>query len=365
MKKGIKITLIVSAILLFFVIVLVILGGIRKNIENAEKAEGAATEQGETPKRQKGKGRPEDLSEQERSFPVIVQKLEGSEIVDYLKLNGDITTEVDVDIYPDVAGKVIEIYKEIGDTVRKGDILMKIDPSVPGMKYQPNPVRSTISGTVTARYVQLGATVAPQQPVFKVGIIDQLRIIAYIPERFIARVRPNLVTNVFVDAYPDTVFKAKIVDMSPVVDPMSRTMKVKLEFVGNVRGLRPGMFASIQIIDKVKKNVVVVPTESIVRRYDKEYVFVLGDDGKAVSREVEVGIQKDGRSEIVSGLNSGEFLIVSGQSLLDDGILLNIVNAKDYDELQIYVKAEEAEKTADADADADAEVVPEDTGAEN
>lgn len=287
----------------------------------------------------------------ERAFPVLVKKLEQSEILDYLKLNGDITTDVDVDIYPDVAGKIIEVYKEIGDVVQKGDILMRVDPSVPGMKYQPNPVRSTISGTVTARYAQLGGTVSPQQPVFKVGIIDELRIISHIPERFIARVKPNLTTNVFVDAYPNRVFKATIIDISPVVDPISRTMKVKMKLVGNTQGLRPGMYASMQIIDQVKNNALVVPIESIVRRYSSQYVFVIDEEGKARQSEVTTGISIDGRVEILSGLELGQFYVVSGQSLLDDGMKVNIINDDEYDELKNYIKKDNEQESKDIVSD--------------
>ncbi|MDC7239937.1 MAG: efflux RND transporter periplasmic adaptor subunit, partial [Spirochaetales bacterium] len=81
-------------------------------------------------------------------FAVTTTEAVSGQIKNLLNVNGDIIAESEVDVYSDIAGKLIRRRVELGDYVRKDQIVADVDPSRPGMSYAANPVRATISGTI-------------------------------------------------------------------------------------------------------------------------------------------------------------------------------------------------------------------------
>jgi multidrug efflux pump subunit AcrA (membrane-fusion protein) len=275
----------------------------------------------------------------ETVFAVAVASARKGPISDYLGISGDLVAASTVDVFPDTAGKVTRLAVETGARVQKDQVLLEVDPSKPGMNFVPSAVKSPISGTIVSLPAQLGGTVAPQMAVAKISSTGSLEVRAYVAERFISKMRVGLRAELTLDAYPGRTFRATVRELSPVVDPVSRTLEVKLSIGASDAQLRSGMFAKVKVYTDERGSVVTVPVASVVRRGGESFLFVAEDgppaaDGaKALSvakkRAVKMGILVDDRLEIVEGIEAGERVVMRGQTLLDEGSKINIVASSD------------------------------------
>ncbi|GHV68025.1 hypothetical protein AGMMS49928_06450 [Spirochaetia bacterium] len=117
-----------------------------------------------------------------------------------------------------------------GDTVRQGDTVGMVDPSRPGEVYSQSPVVSTIGGTVLSAPVSPGDTVSASTPVITVGDLSSLVLETNVPERFVNAARLGLAAQVSLEALPGETFSAVVNEVSPVLDPASRTLRIRLRF---------------------------------------------------------------------------------------------------------------------------------------
>lgn len=247
------------------------------------------------------------------------------QISDFLYVNGDIIAEEFVDVYPDTAGKLTDIQVELGDRIRKGDIVAYVDPSRPGMNFANSPVYSPISGTVTSFPGTIGSTVGPQAPIATIGDLANLQVRTYISERKISLIALGMPAELTFEAYPGEIFNASISELSPVVDPTSRTMEIKLDMIGRNNRIKSGMFSKIKITTAVKENVVKIPTDCINERFGERFVYVVTDDDRVEKRTITEGISFGEVSEILSGVSAGEQVVIQGQTLLEDGVKVKVI----------------------------------------
>lgn len=328
-------------------------------------------------------GKHPDAGMAETVFNVRTSEVEVGRIADYIKLGGDVTTETNVDVYPEVQyGKVTQINIRIGQYVRKGETLVVVDPSRPGTTFAANPVKAPISGYITMLFAQLGAVVNSQVPVVRIGVLDNSRDIyvkTFVPEKYVSVIKPGLPAEVQF-SYADEPYEAKVSEISPVIDPMSRTFEIWLRFTNFRSDIRVGSYPDVKLFTNIKQNAVKVPADAVLTRSGKQVVFLAvaveveevqsdedaetvseeteapkpglvgkwfgnrksQDDAgeetlaetdstpvwetmRAVRREVETGIRIDGSYEILSGLEGGERLISAGHTLLVDNALIREV----------------------------------------
>jgi len=194
-----------------------------------------------------------------RITPVATATIENSVVI-----NGDVLARNQVSIFPAMPGKLIEARLGIGDVVNRGDVVAMIDPSRPGEVYSYSPVISTISGTVLQAPYNIGDTLSTQAAIYVVGDLSSLRVETRVPERFVSAVRRGLGAQVRLEAIPGEVFYAEVDEVSPVLDPASRTIRILLRFVERSGGLltpsgetivfsqpgqriRAGMFATVSL----------------------------------------------------------------------------------------------------------------------
>ena len=265
-------------------------------------------------------------------FAVNTTTATRGQIRDYLLLSGDIVSGSTVDAFSDVAGKVTKLYVSVGDRVQKDDPLAEIDPSRPGMTFIPGVAKAPISGTIVALPAQLGMTISQAVVVARLSRTDALELRTYVAERFVSKVRVGLRAEVGLDAYPGRIFTATVTELSPVLDPASRTMEIRLNLVRPDSSIKAGMFAKIKVITQDKPDIVKIPANAVVRRFGESYVFSVAadpaDPALLVARRVLVttGIQVDDQQEILSGLSSAEEIVVRGQSLLEDGSRIKVID---------------------------------------
>jgi multidrug efflux pump subunit AcrA (membrane-fusion protein) len=247
----------------------------------------------------------------------------------YLEFGGDVEASSSVDMYPDANGKLASVLVKPGDRVARNQLIGEVDPSRPGMNYEPSPIRAPIAGTITSLPFPVGATVSPAMSIGKVSSASDLEIGIAVAERFVSRIRMNQRAILSFDAYPGESFAATVVEVSPVLNTVSRTMTVKLRLASPDSRIKIGMYARARLITDERKNVIVIPYDAVVRREAGSIVFVVNNDAdspRSVRRVVVTeGIRVDDRTEILGGLSLGDEIVVKGQTLLDDGSKVNII----------------------------------------
>jgi multidrug efflux pump subunit AcrA (membrane-fusion protein) len=255
------------------------------------------------------------------------------QIRDYIPLSGDIVAGSTVDVYSDAAGKVAEVYVAVGQRVGKGERVAAVDPSRPGMTYRWGLATAPITGTVVSLPAQVGQTVSQAVPLARIaggsGSGAALEIKLYVAERFISKMAMNLPCEITLDAWPGEVFQGSVSEVAPTVDPASRTMEVRVNVNNAGNKLKSGMFAKVRIITEQKTNIVKIPSSALLSRFGEQYLFTVdkSDPAAPVARKkiVTPGILIDGVMEIQQGLAPDEEIVIRGQSLLEDGSRINIV----------------------------------------
>lgn len=269
-----------------------------------------------------------EIEEKETVFAVATTVAVRGELIDYIELSGDVEPRSTVDAYADTTGKLTKIYVNVGDYVKKGQVIAEVDPSRPGMDFVASPVKAPISGTVTALPMHLGATVVQSMPVAKIADLNDLQIVSYVAERFVSRVREGQKAVVTFSAFPGESFPAYIREISPVVDSSSRAMQIKLSFTGDTGMIKPGMFAVFKLITDDKKNVVKIPAGALSERDGKYYVYKIKKEGDRIFAKrfmVMTGTRINGKVEILEGVSEGDEIVLEGINFLDDGSPVKIV----------------------------------------
>jgi len=253
------------------------------------------------------------------------------QIQDYLTFSGDIVAGSTIDVYPEAAGKITEIYVSVGQRVSRGSQVASVDPSRPGMTYRQNIATSPISGTVVAIPAQVGMTVSQAVPIARISGGGALEIKLYVAERFISRISMNQPCEITLDAWPGEIFRGSISEVSPTVDLASRTMEVHVNVRDASSKLKPGMFAKVRVITERKNNVVKIPAQAMLNRFGEQYVYVVTKDEENPENNivkktiVTPGILIDDILEIQKGLNPDDEIVIKGQTLLDDGSRVNVI----------------------------------------
>lgn len=260
--------------------------------------------------------------------PIVKTRgLTASGIKETIRLSGDVVVSNSVDIFPDVAGKVKTIKVSEGDYVQKGDIVAYIDRNKPGMNFALSPVESPISGTITAVIANLGAMSAPSMPLFKVGTLDKLELETHISERDISRVKIGQRAILTSLAYPGKEFIGTVNSLNPVVNPVTRSMKVTLSIDDSNGLLKPGMFVNMKLITKERSNTIVVNREILINRNGKNYLWLF-NGGRVYLKEVELGLLSEKEAEIVKGLNIGDTVVIQGFTYLENEGEVRTLNSK-------------------------------------
>jgi multidrug efflux pump subunit AcrA (membrane-fusion protein) len=253
------------------------------------------------------------------------------QIQDYIALSGDIIAGSTVDVYSDAAGKIAEVYTAVGQRVNRGDRIAAVDPSRPGMTFQWGVATAPIGGTVVSLPAQVGMTISQAVPLARISGGSALEIRLYVAERFISKMAMNLPCEITLDAWPGEIFQGSISEVAPTVDPASRTMEVRINVRNAGSKLKAGMFAKVRIITERKDSIVKIPASAMLNRFGEQYVFVIDTDSEnpdqkiVKKRTVTPGILIDGVLEIQNGLAADEEIVVRGQTLLEDGSWVNII----------------------------------------
>ena len=308
---------------------------------------------------------------QEKAVRVKVVEVAPVTIQDMLTLPGETAPDKDVCVSSESAGTVIWLGVKEGDTVRKGQLIARLDGASSGAKFdrakaakrlaaeqlrrrkellnkgvlaqeeydqikaeldqseaslkemQVNVeygiVRAPIAGVINKRYIDRGERLEVGSKV--VDIVDSSTIKTYInvPEMDISYIKKGQNVTVSVDALPGKTWEGVIDFVSFKADRFSKTFEVKVLTDNKDGEIRAGMLARVSLLRRVVNNAVTTPLSAIINQGGERIIYV-EKDGLAHVRTIELGVIDGDRAQITKGLEAGEKLITAGHTMVEDGM---------------------------------------------
>ncbi|MBE6175021.1 MAG: efflux RND transporter periplasmic adaptor subunit [Rikenellaceae bacterium] len=302
---------------------------------------------------------------------VEVQQVENRDVVQQAVFTGTVEAQVVNNIAPQQPLRIKKIRYDVGDHVKKGDVLVLLDTSslvqakaqldnakkeyertnelyefggasksewdARRLQYEVaetafnNLVENTtlispISGIVTARNYDNGDMYAGQ-PVLVIEQIRPVKIMINVSEPFFGKVKKGMPVSITLDAYGDEVFKGKIARIYPTIDQATHTFQIEITIPNGNERVRPGMFARVTLAYGKKKNVV-IPDRAVQKLMGSgdRYVFVYNPADSTVRySKVELGRRLDTEFEVYSGVKSGEMVVTKGHMGITNGSKVELV----------------------------------------
>ena len=317
----------------------------------------------------------------EEAVPVEVAALDRGSIEAVLRLSSNLEAERAVQVFAEAPRRVTELLVEEGHTVRKGQVLARLQDEeqksalskaeialkqsqrdferskelyAEGLVTEQahndlattveknelaladarrqlsyTQVRAPIAGTITERLVNLGDQVTVNQAMFRIVDFDSIVARIYVPEKDMVQLHAGEPARLRADALGDQMFRGSIDRISPVVDPNTGTVKVTVA-TPRQDGLRPGMYVEVQLVTATHAQALLLPKRAVVYDNDQMYVFRMKGKG-AKSRRVErlrvtplLESAEYIEPEAALGLRPGDRLVIAGQSGLKDGSLVRL-----------------------------------------
>jgi membrane fusion protein, heavy metal efflux system len=227
--------------------------------------------------------------------------------------------EADVISKAEVQRREVELSAAKADLNAAGDQLQVLGMTSQGVAklsktsqmHSFSTVTARISGTVISRKINLGQVVQPADELFIVADLSKVYAVAEVPERQIDLIEKGQEVDILIPSINQKPIKGKLVYVSDIVNPETRTVMVRSELSNPIGEIKPDMLVSMLVQSKPIAKLS-VPVKAIVRQNDKNYVFVQISANKYRLREVLVGDDYDGMLAIVSGVEEGETIVADG-----------------------------------------------------
>ena len=185
-------------------------------------------------------------------------------------------------------------------------------------------IAAPISGRINSIAAKLGDFIQPGAEIAQILQVDDVKIKVGIPESDVASLLYLESSEVVIEALGKRRVKGEKVFLSQQPRNLARLFDLEL-MVPNPDGqILPGMFARVELVKDVFDNALVIPLYAVINQGEQRFVFV-EVNGKAVKRQVEVGMLVDWQIHVVSGLETGDRLVIVGHRLLEEGQVVDVV----------------------------------------
>jgi len=308
--------------------------------------------------------------ETERIATVRTRLIESEELSDVAILSADLLPLRRATLAAEVSGKVEDLRVEMGQQVRRGQILARIDTralrqqlveaealfnqaqdrhdraeklfarrsitkeqqidavasrEVAGARLESaklalakSEVKAPWNGHVAVKRVEVGDYAAPGQPLIELVAIHRLKVKAPASSADVPYLKVGVPVVVKVDAFPGEEFHGEVVRLGAELDPETRTLDVEVEIDNQDLKLRPGLFGRMELQRRLLPDAMLVPLTAVVDFENRKVIYVVTDDIVEL-REVSLGQVVGDRVIITEGAEPGERLIVAGQQQVADG----------------------------------------------
>ena len=213
-----------------------------------------------------------------------------------------------------------ELYREGAVSQSDLELAYKVSRSSYDNLLENTILVSPVNGVVTARNYDRGDLYGMSQPIFVVQEISPVKILVGISESDYSKIAKGDQVSIKADALPGKTFSGRVNRIYPVVDAASHTVTIEVLVPNADRALRPGMYAQVEV-NFGTSNSIVVPDIAIVKQQGsgQRFVFVVGEDGTARSTAVTLGRRIDNEYEVLSGLSEGDVVVTKGSASLRNG----------------------------------------------
>ncbi|HEX4971229.1 MAG TPA: efflux RND transporter periplasmic adaptor subunit [Steroidobacteraceae bacterium] len=174
-----------------------------------------------------------------------------------------------------------------------------------------------IDGVVAELAVREGAAFMPGAALFRINGLETVWVNAEVPEAQVSMIPLGSQVTAHATAWPGVAFKGRVVALLPDVDPQTRTLPVRVVVDNPQFQLAPGMFVSLDFEGQDDREYLVVPSEAVIMTGERNVVVVAREGGGFDVAAVTPGAEVGGRTAILSGLEAGQSIVLSGQFLID------------------------------------------------
>jgi Cu(I)/Ag(I) efflux system membrane fusion protein len=173
------------------------------------------------------------------------------------------------------------------------------------------------SGVVTELMVREGMTVQPGMTLMEINGLSTVWVQAEVPEGQAVYVRPGVNVVAKAQAVSGQTFEGTVQTVLPQVNSNTRTVLARIVLKNPERKLLPGMFVQTRFMDSSRPETLIVPSEAVIQTGRRAVVMLANDEGRFTPVEIKTGIEFDGKTEVLEGLQPGQEVVLSGQFLID------------------------------------------------
>lgn len=185
-------------------------------------------------------------------------------------------------------------------------------------------VKAPWDGIIAKIRVTEGEYVAPRAVLAEIFDPKSLVVQFAVPEARSTEVTTGMAVLLELDAHPGKTLKAEITRVFPNLEEKTRTRAVEATLREKI-DLLPGMFARVKVILAQAADAITVPAYSLAPAPNGGFTAMVVEDGKAVRRKLDTGLEVNGRVQVLAGLKAGDKLIVAGQEKLKDGTAVKVM----------------------------------------
>ena len=319
-----------------------------------------------------------ELSKVTRAFvPVKVVAAQMETLANHLEANGIFLPAKEMFVISETQGRVVGVYKNKGEWVNEGDLIAKVDDELLNTELEATEaniaklkkdrerlgnliegeavaknkiedielgllaaeakekalkkqiantsIKATMSGTLGYRFIERGSVIGPGIQVAQITNLEKLFLMVKVTERDVLNVRKGQTVSVSADVYPGRSIPGKVTNIGLRADN-AFNYDVEIE-VPNPKDapLRAGMHASARFTFDAKRRGLTLPRKAIAGSLQDGKIYVVNDSSIAELRRVSLGGIYGDNVEVLSGLQEGEHVVVTGQMNLSDGAKVEIV----------------------------------------
>ncbi|MBE3651502.1 efflux RND transporter periplasmic adaptor subunit [Vibrio navarrensis] len=195
--------------------------------------------------------------------------------------------------------------EQINQVIRRGKASQTIE------------IKALANGVIASLNIREGGYLSPAQAVISAGPLNEVWVDAEVFERQAHWLTNGSQASMTLDALPGKAWQGEVDYVYPILDPKTRTLRMRLKFANPNGELKPNMFANITLQPVSDSEVLTVPKSSVIRSGGMTRVVLAQGDGKYRSARIETGREADDKVEVLQGLNQGDRIVTSAHFMLD------------------------------------------------
>ncbi|MEC6833677.1 efflux RND transporter periplasmic adaptor subunit [Photobacterium toruni] len=178
-------------------------------------------------------------------------------------------------------------------------------------------IKAIADGVIASLNIREGGYLSPAQAAISAGPLNEVWVNAEIFERQAHWITTGSKASMTLDAIPGQQWQGKVDYVYPILDPKTRTLRMRLKFANHNEQLKPNMFANITLTPKTETAVLTIPTQAVIRSGNMTRVVIAEGNGKYRSAKIRIGREADNLVEVIAGLTTTDRIVTSAQFMLD------------------------------------------------